>query len=153
MNFFVDADISDRLARMLAIFCEGKHSIVHITEHPDFIHNNNEFGNSTPDIEWMTKLAESGKSWKVLTAEADIIDTPHERAALINSGLTLFSFDEKWDEGGFAAQGWKLLKIWGEIERYAAIQGPALYRVRMGNKPTVDTIHAGMRARGGRFRG
>ena len=153
MNVFVDANISDRLSRMLAIYCENKHNIVHITEHPDFTHNNDKRGsNNTPDIEWIRKLGASREEWKVLTAESDIIDTAHERAALIESGLTLFSFDKHWDDGGFPAQGWKIIKVWGEIERHAMMPGPALYRVNM-RKLSLEVIGPGMRARGGKFRG
>jgi PIN domain-containing protein len=153
MNFFVDADISYRFTKMLAALSQGYHEVVHITEHKDFAHNNNQpGGNSTPDIEWITKLGTSGIDWTVISGEADIIDTAHERAALIQSGLTLFSLDHNWGKVTFAEQSWKIVKIWTEIVRHAEMPRPALYRVHMGKKLSIETIKSGMRARGGKFK-
>ena len=153
MNFFVDADISYRFARMLSALYDGIHTIVHITEHTNFLHNNNQYGgNSTPDIEWITKLGASEIDWVAITGEANIIDTAHERAALIQSGLTLFSLDHNWDKVGFVEQSWKIVKIWNEIVRHAEMPRPALYRVHMGRRLYVEKIKGGMRARGGKFK-
>jgi hypothetical protein len=154
MNFFMDANISYRIARMLTALYGDMHDIIHITEHDDFKHNNIGKGqNNTPDIEWISKLGKSQAGWIVITGESDIIDTAHERAALIESGLTLFSMDKHWVKSSFRDQTWKIAKIWHEIVRNAERPGPALYRVRMGHRLTIDIISQGRRARGGKFRG
>jgi hypothetical protein len=153
-DFFFDADISYRIANMLAALWEGFHNVIHITRHPDFIHNNNQLGgNATLDAEWVSKLGASDKRWVVITGEADIIDTAHERAALIESGLTLFSLDHNWGKFGISEQAWKIVRIWDEIVKNAASPGPVLYRVHMGRHQSVETIRSGMRARGGKFKG
>ena len=48
MNFFIDADISPRIARILAAYRDGLHTIIHITEHPHFIHNNKQYVQDAP---------------------------------------------------------------------------------------------------------
>jgi hypothetical protein len=67
MNFFFDANISSRISKMLAALYAGEHIIIHITEHPDFLHNNNKYGNSTPDIEYIEKLSKDNKVWAVVS--------------------------------------------------------------------------------------
>ena len=63
MNFFLDANISVRISKMLAAYNEGIHEIIHITQHEDFKHSNvnNSGGNTTPDEEFLEKLASSGR--------------------------------------------------------------------------------------------
>lgn len=158
MNFFFDANMNRRYARMLSELCDGRHAVVHITEHPDFIHNNKYsdlnklIGNNTPDIEWIRKLATSGLDWKIVSGESDIIDTAQERAALLESGLTFFSMDHNWGNAGASEQAWKLVKIWDQIVRCSEATTPTLYRVQMGRVLNIEVIKSGMRARGGRFR-
>lgn len=66
MNFFFDANMSRRYARMISELCEGIHSVIHITDHPNFIHKNKFshngklIGNDTDDSEWVEKLGGSG---------------------------------------------------------------------------------------------
>jgi hypothetical protein len=128
MNFFFDANISRRIANMVAALCEDVHVVLHITQHKSFIHNNNESGgNSTPDIEWITTLGESEEDWKIISGEANIIDTAHERAALIESRLTFFSLDRNWAKASATEQAWKMVKIWDEIVRHASDPGQSLY--------------------------
>jgi hypothetical protein len=81
------------------------------------------------------------------------IDTAHERAALIDSGLTFFAFDRHWSKAKASEQAWKLVKIRDQIVSFAAAPSPSLYRVNMGRKLSIEIIKSGMRARGGRFRG
>ena len=153
MNFFFDANISERISNMLAAYCEDKHAIIHIRQHEDFSHNNTDFGNNTPDVEYIDKLRQSNKHWNIISGDSGIIDTPHERAALLASGLTFFCLDHNWSKARVSEQAWKIVKIWSEIETAAKTQGQALYRVHMGKRMRVEPIRSGMRARGGPLRG
>jgi hypothetical protein len=159
MNFFFDANISYRIANMVAALCEDSHRIVHITQHNDFVHNNvcnatgKVIGNKTPDLEWIPKLGESNLDWKVISGDMDIIDTAHERAMLLASRVTVFACDHNWAKLFAPEQAWKMVKLWEEVVRHAQLPGPALYRFHAGRQQYIEVIKAGMRARGGRFRG
>jgi len=159
MNFFFDANMNRRYARMLSSLHEGEHDIIHITEHQAFIRNNvfspggTLIGNNTKDVEWIGTLGRSGIEWKIISGEADIIDTAQERAALIESRLTFFSMDHNWNRLRAADQAWKLARIWEQLVEAARTAEPTLYRVHMGNRQRIEVIRGGMRARGGRFRG
>jgi len=158
MNFFFDANMNRRYARMLSSLHEGEHHIIHITEHKNFAHNNvfstngTLIGNSTKDIEWIDTLGRSGIEWKIISGEADIIDTAQERAALIASRLTFFSMDHNWNRLKAADQAWKLVRIWEQLAESARTAEPTLYRVHMGSRQSIEVVRGGMRARGGRFR-
>ena len=152
MKFFFDANVSRRIANMIAALEEGYHHVIHITQHPEFAPGNNRSGNSTEDVEYLRVLGADSERWVVISGDSDIIDTDHERAALIQSGLTFFALDDHWGRASVAEQAWKLVKMWGEIVRFAAQPGPGFYRVNMGKRPGVEVIKAGMRARSGRFR-
>jgi hypothetical protein len=151
MNFFFDADISWRFSNMIKSLEEGNHIVTHITQDERFSHNNNQFGNSTPDTEWLTVLGKDQAVWKVISGDTSIIDTAHERAALTESGLTFFAFDASFHNANRYEQAAKLIRIWTEIVRYASVPEQGIYRVRTGKRPGIDIIRSGMRTRGGRF--
>ncbi len=70
----------------------------------------------------------------------DIIDTAHERAALLESRLTLFACDHNWEKIKAAEQAWKLVKLWDDIVRHAEMPGPALYRIHTGRQQSIEII-------------
>lgn len=154
MNFFFDANMSHRYAGMIAGLCDGEHEVVHITRHPDFAANNvvnkigRVIGNATGDIEYINVLRDSQLNWKIVSGDSDLIDTPHERAALIASQLVYFAMDRNWGKAAFSEQAWKLVKIWEELVERASIPGPAIYRVHMGRKLFVETVTIGTRSKG-----
>lgn len=150
--------MSYRIADMIAALCCDIHDVIHITKHDNFIINNvystngRISGNTTPDIEWIQKLGESGIDWKIISGDMDIIDTAHERAALIQSRLTFFVCDHVWQKTSASEQAWKIVKLWNEITRHAQMPGPSLYRFCTGRRQCVEVIRSGMRARGGKFK-
>lgn len=158
MNFFFDNNMAHKIADMIAAFCQDSHTVIHITKHEDFVPNNivspngKIIGNNTSDIEWIQKLGASGKDWKIISSDMDIIDTAHERAALLESGLTFFACDHIRGKIKAAEQAWKIVKLWDEIVRNAETPGPSLYRLRTGKHQCVEVIRSGMRARGGKFK-
>ena len=133
MNFFFDANISIRISKMLAVYNEGFHEIVHITQHKDFMHNNTGTGgNTTPDEEFLEKLSGSGRDWKIISGDNKIITTAHQKAALIESGLTFFCLDRNWSKAKASEQAWKIVKIWDDIVDRARKPGQSIYEIRMG---------------------
>jgi PIN like domain len=147
MNFFFYANVSLRISKMLAAYNEGVHEIVHITQHPDFKRNNvNDLGgNTTPDEEFLEKLSKSGLDWKIISGDNRIINTAHQRAALIASGLTFFCLDRNWSKAKAAEQAWKILKIWDEIVKRGREPGQAIYQICMGKKLTIELIRSARR--------
>jgi hypothetical protein len=146
MNFFFDANISVRICNMLAAYNEGFHEIVHITKHPDFIHNNTEMGgNTTPDEEFLEKLSKSGLDWKIISGDNRIITTAHQKAALIKSGLTFFCLDHNWSKAKASEQAWKIVKMWDEIVKLAQMPRQSLYEVGMGKKPKIESVRSSRR--------
>lgn len=158
MNFFFDANISYRIANMMGALYEDVHKIVHITQHPDFSHNNvvgpsgRVLGNRTPDLEWMPALGGSGLDWKVISGDMDIVDSAHERAMVLEHRLTLFACDRHWAKHSASEQAWRIVKLWDEIVRHANTPGPAIFCIRAGRNLGVEVVRADGRARGGRRR-
>jgi PIN like domain len=141
MNFFFDANTSWRISKMLAADNEGFHEIVHITQHPDFMHNNTQTGgNITPDEEFLEKLPKSGRDWKIISGDNRIITTAHQKAALIKSGLTFFCLDRNWSKAKASEQAWKIVKIWDEIVKLAGQPGQSIYEIGMGKKLKIELI-------------
>ena len=69
MNFLFDANISWRLCDMLGALEQGEHRVLHIRKHSILMHNNNEFGNSTPDTEWLSVLGQERPIWTVISGD------------------------------------------------------------------------------------
>ena len=86
MRFFLDRNLSPHLATALAALC--------IPESIHVEHHNIRFGPTTPDVDWINKLAaESG--WGVITQDR-LIKNPPERQALKSTGLLVFILAKQW---------------------------------------------------------
>jgi PIN like domain len=147
MNVFFDANVSVRISKMLAAYNEGVHEVIHITQHFDFKHNNvNEAGgNTTPDEEFLDKLPKSGLDWKIISGDNRIINTAHQKAALIQSGLTFFCLDRNWSKAKASEQAWKILKIWDEIVKRGREPGQSIYQICMGKRLSIELIRSNRR--------
>jgi hypothetical protein len=150
-HYFFDADMSWRLSNMISALEDGIHEVIHITQDQRFSHNNNKYGNNTPDIEWLNVLGKDSVEWTAISGDTNIIDTAHERAALVASGITFFAFDDHFSNSQAYDQAFKLIRMWPDIIRHSAISEPAIYLIRTGKRPGIEKIKGGMRARGGRL--
>lgn len=128
---------------MMAALEDGNHKIVHITKHPSFMHNNNQYGNSTPDVEFLKTLGSDSVRWIVISADSEILHSAHERAALNESGLTFFALDYHFEKCGAYEQAAKLTKVWPEILQHAQASHSSIYEVNMGRKPYIKLVAAG----------
>lgn len=86
MRFFLDRNLSPHLATALAALC--------ILESIHVEHHNDRFRPTTPDLEWIAKLAAEG-GWGVITQDR-LIKNPPERQALKSTGLLVFILAKPW---------------------------------------------------------
>ncbi len=91
MKFFCDNNISPKLTRALGILAEPLNIVVHLQD---------SFPQDTIDVVWITEIKKKG--YIVISGDPKIAKNPHERKALISSGLTVF----------FLGKGWMNLNNW-----------------------------------------
>lgn len=105
MRFFVDNNLAPKLARGLNEFVKGDYEVVHLRDR---------FPASTPDVEWMTKLA-AEPGWVIISADVRIGRNPHEVEAWKRAGHVIFFLKAGWTNIGFWEQVVKLSKCFPEI--------------------------------------
>ena len=109
MKFFVDNNLSPKVARALDCLVGSSHSVTHLKE---------KFAEDTPDVEWMMALAEEG-DWVVLSADTAISRNPHEVEAWKRSGLPIFFFKKAWLKQLFWEQASRLCHLFPQIMKLA----------------------------------
>jgi hypothetical protein len=109
MRFFLDNNLSHRVARALHCLAEPKHSVTHLRDR---------FALSTPDVEWMRALA-GEEGWIILSADTAISRNPHEIAAWLEAGHPIFFFQKSWLQQLFWEQASRLCHLFPEIIRRA----------------------------------
>jgi len=114
-SVFFDASISFRLCGMIDALEEHRRSIVHATNHPKLQAGANRLGNSTPDVAWIKILGDDDLDWVAISGDTKIVDTPHEREALKNSGITFFAFDRYFTNADRYGQALQLVQMWPRI--------------------------------------
>lgn len=105
MKFFVDNNLSTKLAKSIHVLVEPEHQIVHLKDR---------FAAATPDETWMTALAREPE-WVILSADLRIRKNSHEVEAWKAAGHTTFFLKDRWIEMDFWTQAWKLVKCFPEI--------------------------------------
>ena len=78
LTFFLDENISRSIAQAMTAL---GHRFEHLLDH---------FPQGTPDVEFLPKIAEKG--WLLVTQDKRIRRKPHERKALMNTGVGAFIF-------------------------------------------------------------
>lgn len=136
MNFWCDNNLSWRIASALATLLPDKqHTILHIRDDPRFSHKNNEWGsNTTLDTEWIPVLGKDNIVWNVISGDSAILTRDTERELLAESGLTFFYVDKYFANAKLFEKGRRLIWLWPELLRCAAIPGPAVYKIITGPK-------------------
>ncbi len=86
MRFFVDNNISVKVARALNCLVEPNHQVVHLRE---------KYSPNIKDVDWMTKLA-GEVDWIILSGDTNISRNPHEIAAWKAAGHTIFFLKSGW---------------------------------------------------------
>ncbi len=86
MRFFLDNCLAIRHARALNEMVRPEHSFTHLQD---------KFQPNTKDEEWITQLGNEG-DWIVISGDYRIGKSAHERAAWLQSGLTVFFLSKGW---------------------------------------------------------
>lgn len=110
MNFFIDNNISPKIARALHELSNGapeepSHTVAHLRD---------KFEANIPDVEWISRLAEEGQ-WVVVAGDLRITTNAHEREAWMSSGMTAFFLKKGWMNVPYWEQARKLVTWWPRI--------------------------------------
>lgn len=109
MRFFLDNNLSHRVARALHCLVEPKHSVIHLKDR---------FPANTPDVDWMNALA-GEPDWIILSADTAISRNPHEVEAWKRAGHPIFFFKYSWVQQIFWEQASRICHLFPEIEKLA----------------------------------
>lgn len=86
MRFFLDNCIAPRIARALHAAVYPDNEVVHLQE---------KFPPDIPDEDWFGKLSTEG-DWIVISGDAKISRSAHEKQAWLQSRLTVFFLTKGW---------------------------------------------------------
>ena len=105
MKFVVEHSVSPRLASALAVLAEPDHEVVHLRIH---------YEQDTLDPIWLRGLGEREPDVVVISADPRIARSVHERAAWLESGLTIV-FLRSFADLSIWEQAARLVKWWPQI--------------------------------------
>ena len=106
MNFFFDNNLPPDLARALNFLSKKQgHKVVPLRD---------KFKTNIVDVNWINTLKNEG-NWVVISGDLRILRNPHERAAWLESGLTVFFLAKGWANVSYWVKAWKLVKWWPEV--------------------------------------
>jgi len=107
MKCLFDNNLSPKLAKTLD-YLEGNEgvSVEHIKD---------KFSPATPDVEWITKLAQEG-NWFVITQDSQIKKRPHERKAWQESNIPIVFLQKTWINHDFWEISWRLIRHWPKLK-------------------------------------
>lgn len=109
MKFFVDNNLSHRVARALHCLVEPRHSVVHLKDR---------FPPGIADVAWINALAKEA-DWIILSADTAISRNPHEVEAWKRAGHPIFFFKYAWVQQNFWLQASRLFHLFPEILKHA----------------------------------
>ncbi|MBI1353439.1 MAG: hypothetical protein GC160_03770 [Acidobacteria bacterium] len=124
MTFFVDENVSPKLAQILDIF-DQRNEVRHLLDY---------FEAGTPDIEWLQGLGRWSPKPAVVCGDGRILRNAVERAALLESELTFVCLAPGWMKTRFEDQAWKLLKAWPNVaQNVVGVHRPTRFELSVGN--------------------
>lgn len=115
MRFFFDNQLSPHLARAIRALAQP--------DGQEIWHLRDKFPPSTKDLEWIGVLAQEGE-WIIISGDLDIIRTRAERPIWKSAGLTGFFLKKGWMALDPWEQGWRLVKWWPTIVKFAGTAPP-----------------------------
>lgn len=119
MRFFLDRNISLRLARLIEVF-DREHQVEHHDSH---------FGPMTTDIEWLSRIQEWNPRPVVVSGDLQILRNKAESQVLRESGLTFFALESAWPKLTWDEQAWKFIKVWPRVRDRANAPRPTVFTV------------------------
>ena len=106
MRFFLDNNLSPKIARALDCLTQPKHSVRDL------------FAPETPDVTWMQELARQG-SWIILSADVAISRNPHEVRAWKEASHPIFFLKDAWRHQHLWEQASRICHVFPSIIEYA----------------------------------
>ena len=110
MRYFFDNCMSIRLAYALQNL-EGESGV-------QIVHLRKKFEAKETDSNWLAELGKEG-NWIVLSGDWQITRRPHQRQALLSSGLTVFFMVDHYENHDVWEQSWRLVRWWPELCKMA----------------------------------
>jgi hypothetical protein len=110
VKFFLDNNLSPKLAKCLHVLTQPEHEVVHLKEL---------FAANTPDEVWMRALA-AEKDWVIVSMDTRITKNPHEIKAWREAGHTTFFLKKAWTHLGFWEQAQKFVKCFPDLSDAAS---------------------------------
>jgi hypothetical protein len=125
VNFFLDNNLSPKLAKCLQVLVQPDHAVIHLKER---------FAANTPDETWMRALANE-EGWVIISMDMRITKNPHELKAWREAGHTTFFLKKGWTHLGFWEQAQKFVKCFPDIiEMASRSSGGSMYSVTVHGK-------------------
>lgn len=114
MKYFIDNNISPKVARGLNCLVEPNHQVFHLKDR---------FEPDISDIEWMQKLSDE-QELVILSGDTNISRNPHEVKAWMQAGHTIFFLKPAWMHLPRFEQAAKLFHIFPEIQKLSRKSKP-----------------------------
>lgn len=132
MRFFVDNNLSERLARALNVLSEDLD--VGVT------HLSHKFKRKTDDIDWIEVLADEG-DWTIVSQDRFTKSNGFEKEALRRHGFTVVSLKKGWSSQKAWEKASRLIRLWPEIVGLATgARAGTLIRVPYKGKITSEVL-------------
>lgn len=129
MNFFIDRNVPDRCARMVAAY---------EPVHPVFLHDKL-FEPTAKDVDWISALAAKEGHWAVISGDGGILRNAAELQALRQTNLHFFLLRKNWWNGDFHDRAVQFLKVWRSIvERATSERYPRIWEVPLSSLNLAD---------------
>jgi len=114
VRFFLDNNLSPKIARALNLLLAPSHTAHHLKD---------EFAPNTPDVVWMSDLARQS-GWVIISADTAISRNPHEVRAWREAGHPVFFLKPGWTHIKLWDSASKLFRLFPDIVRLAEKAGP-----------------------------
>lgn len=95
------------------------------------------FGPGVADLDWITTLRDE-RGWAVLTADRRLPTRPHERLALMQSGLLFFVLAPGWNQEPYWPKAAGVIRwLPSMLDAYRAVLPPALLDIPYRWRPAA----------------
>lgn len=119
MDFFLDRNVPEKLARMLGYY-DRDHTVIF---HDDL------FGESTPDTEWLQGIGRRSPVPVVVSGDGRILRNQAELQVLRDLPITFFLFVDAWCNLPWHERAWKTIRVWPEVIKAASPPRPTVFSI------------------------
>lgn len=119
MDFFIDRNVPEKLARMLSHYDRA---------HP-VIYHDDRFDRSTRDIDWLSAIAGWSPVPAVVSGDGRMLRNPAELQVLAALPLTFFLFANAWNDLKWHDRAWKSVKVWQHLIDVAQTSRPSIFKI------------------------